>query len=160
MAADVSRVLPLAAVAIFMVLVIGTRSLLLPVIILAPLFLALLWLAGLMSYFGIAVSAVTVAIAPLVLGIGVDGGVHFISSWRRHEGELEEVFAETGLAIIVTVTTSVAAFGTFVVSDSPSLIRFGSQASLALIACLAITLGMLPTIARRWVPVKRSAKES
>jgi len=160
LAADVSRVLPLAAVAIFMVLVIGTRSLLLPVIILAPLFLALLWLAGLMSYFGIAVSAVTVAIAPLVLGIGVDGGVHFISSWRRHEGVLEEVFAETGLAIIVTVTTSVAAFGTFVVSDSPSLIRFGSQASLALIACLAITLGMLPTIARRWVPVKRSAKES
>jgi hypothetical protein len=150
---DVSRVLPIAAIAIFIVLVIGTRSLLLPCIIVVPLFLALLWLAGLMSYFGVAVSAVTIAIAPLVLGIGVDGGVHFISSWRRHDGQLEEVFAETGLAIIVTVTTSVAAFGTFIISDSPSLVRFGSQASLALIFCLVITLGILPTIARRWVPV-------
>jgi predicted RND superfamily exporter protein len=153
---DVSKVLPIAVIAIFAVLVIGTRSLLLPCIIVVPLFLALLWLAGLMSYFGIAVSAVTIAIAPLVLGIGVDGGVHFISSWRRHEGQLEEVFAETGLAIIVTVTTSVAAFGTFIISESPSLVRFGSQASLALIFCLVVTLGILPTIARRWVPVSGS----
>ncbi|NQV87870.1 MAG: MMPL family transporter [Woeseiaceae bacterium] len=149
---DVPRVLPVAALAIFVVLVIGTRSLLLPCIILTPLFLALLWLGGLMSYFGIAISAVTIAIAPLVLGIGVDGGVHFISAWRRHHGELEEIFAETGLAIIVTVATSVAAFGTFVISESPSLIRFGSQASLALIFCLIVTLFILPTIARRFVP--------
>jgi len=64
----------------------------------------------------------------------------------------EKVFAETGLAIIVTVTTSVAAFGTFVISDSPSLIRFGSQASLALIGCLIVTLTVLPTVVRRLLP--------
>ena len=158
---DVPKVLPIAALAIFIVLVIGTRSLLLPFIIIAPLFLTLLWLAGLMSFFGIAVSAVTVAIAPLVLGIGVDGGVHFVSSWHRHEGNLEEVFAETGLAIIVTVTTSVAAFGTFIISDSPSLIRFGSQAALALLGCLIVTLTILPTIARRLLPHKQAgASES
>jgi predicted RND superfamily exporter protein len=145
--------LPIAAIAIFLVLVIGTRSILLPCIILAPLFLALVWLAGLMSLFGIAVSAVTIAIAPLVLGIGVDGGVHFVSSWKRHNGRLEEVFAETGLAIVVTVTTSVTAFGTFIISDSPSLIRFGSQASLALIGCLIVTLTVLPTVVRRLLPM-------
>lgn len=154
---DVPNVLPIAVLAIFVVLVLGTRSLLLPCIIIAPLFLTLVWLAGLMSFFGIAVSAVTVAIAPLVLGIGVDGGVHFISSWRRHDGNLEEVFAETGLAIIVTVTTSVAAFGTFVISESPSLIRFGSQASLALIGCLIVTLTILPTVAQRLLRTKRIA---
>ncbi len=149
---DVSTVLPIAAMAIFLVLVIGTRSVLLPCIILIPLSLALVWLAGLMSLFGIAVSAVTIAIAPLVLGLGVDGGVHFISSWKRHQGNLEEVFAETGLAILVTVTTSVAAFGVFVISASPSLTRFGSQAALALIGCLVVTLTVLPTIARRVLP--------
>ena len=153
---DVPRVMPFAALSIFLVLLIGTRSILLPIVILAPLSLALIWLAGLMSLFGIAVSAVTIAIAPLVLGIGVDGGVHFLSSWRRHEGQLEEVFAETGLAIIVTVTTSIAAFGTFVISESPSLIRFGSQASLALAGCLIVTLTLLPTIARRFMAPKES----
>ena len=151
---DVPRVMPFAAISIFLVLLVGTRSILLPLVILAPLSLALVWLAGLMSLFGIAVSAVTIAIAPLVLGIGVDGGVHFFSSWRRHEGDIEEVFAETGLAIIVTVTTSIAAFGTFVISESPSLIRFGSQASLALAGCLVVTLTLLPTIARRFMSPK------
>ncbi len=157
LAKDVPRVLPFAAIAIFLVLLIGTRSVVLPIMILAPLFLALVWLAGLMSLFGISVSAVTIAIAPLVLGIGVDGGVHFFASWRRHEGNLEEVFAETGLAIIITVTTSIAAFGTFVISESPSLIRFGSQASLALAGCLVVTLTLLPTIARRLLSTKKPA---
>ena len=152
---DVPRVMPFAAIAIFLVLLVGTRSFVLPLLILAPLTLALVWLAGLMSLFGIAVSAVTIAIAPLVLGIGVDGGVHFFASWRRHDGDLEEVFAETGLAIIVTVTTSIAAFGTFVISESPSLIRFGSQASLALAGCLFVTLTLLPTIARRLRSTKK-----
>ena len=146
---DVQTVLPIAVIAIFLVLVIGTRSVLLPCIILIPLLLALVWLTGLMSLFGIAVSAVTIAIAPLILGIGVDGGVHFVSSWKRHQGNLEEVLAETGLAILVTIMTSVTAFGTFIISASPSLVRFGSQASLALIGCLIVTFIVLPTIARR-----------
>ena len=152
---DVSMVLPIAGLAIFLVLAIGTRSLLLPCIILTPLLLALAWLGGIMALSGIAVSAVTIAIMPLVLGIGVDGGLHFVSSWRRHEGQLEEVFAETGLAIIVTVMTSVAAFGTFVFSDSPSLVRFGSQASLALVGCLVLTLTVLPTLSRLFLPAVR-----
>ena len=91
-----------------------------------------------------------------------DDGVHFVPSWQRHEGQLEEVFAETGLAIIVTVATSVAAFGTFVFSESPSLVRFGSQASLALIGCLIVTLTVLPTLSRLFLPVDRRerSKES
>ena len=157
---DVPTVLPIAAIAIFLVLVIGTRSFLVPCIVLAPLVLALIWLAGMMGLAGIAVSAVTIAIAPLVLGVGVDGGVHFVSSWKRHEGQLEEVFAETGLAIIVTVATSVAAFGTFVFSESPSLVRFGSQASLALIGCLIVTLTVLPTLSRLFLPVDRDERST
>ncbi len=151
LAKDVATVLPFGCFAILLALVIGTRSFLLPLVILAPLLLSLIWLAGLMSVAGVALSAVTIAIAPLVLGIGVDGGVHFLSSWRRHKGNLEAVFAETGLAVMVTIITSIAAFGTFVFSMSPSLVRFGSQASLALAGCLVVTFVLLPTIARHFL---------
>ena len=44
-------------------------------------------------------SVVTAAIIPMVLGIGVDGGVHLLASWRRHNGDLAVVFEETGLAV-------------------------------------------------------------
>ena len=129
---------------ILFVLVVGTRSLLRPCLVLLPLALALICLIGIMGLLGIAASVVTVAITPLVLGIGVDGGVHLLAAWDRHRGQLVEMFAETGLAIVVTVVTSVTAFAAFLFSKTPSLVYFGSQASTALLGCLVVTLVVLP----------------
>ncbi len=137
--ADIRFVLPLATVLILLVLAIGTRSGSLPFVVLLPLVLSLIWVAGAMSFGGIAASVVTAAIIPMVLGIGVDGGVHLLASWRRHDGDLGVVFAETGLAVVVTITTSIAAFGAFIVAKSPSLIQFGAQAAGALFGCLIVT---------------------
>ena len=108
-----------------------------------------------MSLFGVAASVVTVAIAPLVLGVGVDGGVHLLSSWQRHRGVLTEVFAETGLAIVITFATSATAFAAFLFSRSPSLVYFGSQAAFALAGCLFVTLVLLPFLFRLLLPHDR-----
>lgn len=152
--ADILFVLPLAAGLILLVLAIGTRSLGLPFVVLLPLVLSLIWVAGSMSFAGVAVSVVTAAIVPMVLGIGVDGGVHFLASWHRHDGDLEDVFAETGLAVFVTIATSIAAFGAFAAARSPSLIQFGAQAAGALFGCLLVTLLILPIILQH----RKSAK--
>jgi hypothetical protein len=146
--ADIRFVLPLATGLILLVLAIGTRSGSLPFVVLLPLVLSLIWVAGAMSFMGVAASVVTAAIIPMVLGIGVDGGVHLLASWRRHDGDLGLVFAETGLAIVVTITTSIAAFGAFIVAKSPSLVQFGAQAAGALFGCLVVTLMILPIILR------------
>ncbi len=150
--ADVRTVLPMAVIAILFVLAIGTRSLLKPFLVVLPLSLALAWLLGTMGLLGIAASVATVAIAPLVLGVGVDGGVHLLSSWQRHRGELAEVFAETGLAIVITFVTSATAFAAFVFARSPSLVYFGSQAAFALAGCLFVTLAVLPFLFRLLLP--------
>jgi predicted RND superfamily exporter protein len=146
---DLKLVLPFALAGILAVLAIGTRSLLRPCLVLLPLLLALIWLIGSMGLFGIPASVVTVAIMPLVLGIGVDGGVHLLAAWDRHRGDLQGTFAETGLAVVVTVMTSVAAFAAFMVSRSPSLVQFGSQAATTLTGCLVVTLVILPYLFRR-----------
>lgn len=146
--ADIRFVLPLAAGLILLILAIGTRSGSLPFIVLLPLVLSLIWLSGTMSFSGVAASVVTAAIIPMVLGIGVDGGVHLLASWRRHDGDFGAVFAETGLAVVVTIATSIAAFGAFVVAKSPSLAQFGAQAAIALLGCLLATLLLLPIILR------------
>jgi predicted RND superfamily exporter protein len=146
--ADIRFVLPLAAVLILLVLAFGMRSIGLPFVVLLPLVLSLIWVAGAMSLTGVPASVVTAAIIPLVLGIGVDGGVHLSAAWRRHNGDLTAVFAETGLAIVVTIATSIAAFGAFIVATSPSLVQFGAQAAGALLGCLIVTLWLLPVILR------------
>lgn len=154
--ADIRFVLPLAAALILLVLAIGTRSIGLPFVVLLPLVLSLIWLAGGMSLAGVAASVVTAAIVPMVLGIGVDGGVHLLASWRRHDGDLGDVFAETGLAVVVTIATSIAAFGAFTIARSPSLIQFGAQAAGALFGCLLVTLLILPIILQH----RKSAEKS
>jgi len=146
---DLRLILPFALTGILVVLAIGTRSLLRPCLVLLPLLLALVWLTGTMGIFGFAASVVTVAIMPMVLGIGVDGGVHLLAAWDRHRGDLQGMFAETGLAVVVTVMTSVAAFAAFMISKSPSLVQFGSQAAMTLIGCLVVTLVILPYLFRR-----------
>lgn len=144
--ADIRFILPLAAAFILLVLAIGTKSGSLPFVVLLPLVLSLIWVSGAMSFGGVAASVVTAAIIPMVLGIGVDGGVHLLAAWQRHEGDLTTVFAETGLAVVVTVTTSIAAFGAFMVAQSPSLAQFGAQAAGALFGCLLVTIFLLPVI--------------
>ena len=149
--ADIRFVLPLAVGFILLVLAVGMRSVSLPFIVLLPLVLSLIWVTGVMSFNGVAASVVSAAIIPMVLGIGVDGGVHMLASWQRHDGDIVAVFGETGLAIVVTITTSIAAFGAFIVAKSPSLAQFGAQAAGALLGCLAVTLWLLPVILRhRW----------
>jgi predicted RND superfamily exporter protein len=152
--ADIRYILPLAAAFILLVLAIGTRSGSLPFIVLLPLVLSLIWVTGAMSFGGVAASVVTAAIIPMVLGIGVDGGVHLLASWQRHDGDLAAVFAETGLAIVVTIATSIAAFGAFMVASSPSLAQFGAQAAGALFGCLLVTILLLPVILQH----RRAAK--
>lgn len=144
--ADIRLVLPLAAGLILLVLAIGLFSPSLPFIVLLPLVLSLIWMTGSMAALGVAASVVTAAIIPMVLGIGVDGGVHLVASWQRHQGDLVAVFAETGLAIAVTIATSIAAFGAFMVAMSPSLLQFGAQAAGALFGCLIVTLLIVPAI--------------
>jgi predicted RND superfamily exporter protein len=156
---DVRIVFPVALLGVFLVLALGTRSFLGPCLVLLPLMLALMWLLGWMGVAGIAASVVTVAIAPLVFGIGVDGGVHLLASWRRHRGALDKVFAETGLAIVVTVLTSMTAFAAFLVSQSPSLVYFGSQAAVALAGSLVVTLVVLPVLFRILLPQRAASRE-
>jgi predicted RND superfamily exporter protein len=157
--ADIRFVLPLATGLILLVLAIGTRSGSLPFVVLLPLVLSLIWVAGAMSFGGVAASVVTAAIIPMVLGIGVDGGVHLLASWRRHNGDLGVVFAETGLAVVVTITTSIAAFGSFIVARSPSLLQFGAQSAGALFGCLLVTLMILPIILRHRKPAEAGEEQ-
>ncbi len=143
---DVATVPTVAVFAVLAVLVIGTRSFVRPVLVLLPLVAALLWLGAGMSVAGVAASLVTVAALPLVIGIGVDGGVHMIAARHRHDGDINRMYADTGVAVLVTILTSMLAFAAFVFVRSPAMVQFGSQVAFALCGILLATLVVLPLL--------------
>ena len=114
-----------------------------------PLACGVVWTAGLLGLAGGGITIMSAAIAPLILGIGVDDGVHMLHAWRRAEGRFDEVYSRTGTAIVATTVTTVAAFGAFCVSSTPALFQFGWQAVVGLTFCLIGSLVLLPALCGR-----------
>jgi len=143
---DWPRVIVTALVVITVVLTVGTAGLRPAVIALVPLACGIIWTGGIMGLVGTSISIMSAAVAPLVLGIGVDDGVHLLLRWRHTGGRLGDVYAESGVAIVATTVTTVAAFGAFMLSRTPALVQFGWQASVGLTSCLVAALFVLPTV--------------
>jgi predicted RND superfamily exporter protein len=142
---DWPRVLPAVAAALLAVLAMGFGGLRGALLALVPLACGIAWSAGLLGLTG-SLSIMTIAVAPLVLGIGVDDGVHLLHGWRRTGGQLEETFRQTGVPIVATTVTTVIAFGSFAFSATPALVEFGWQAAMGLTFCLLATLLLMPVI--------------
>jgi predicted RND superfamily exporter protein len=142
------RVLPAVAVALLAVLAMGLGGLRGALLALVPLACGIAWSAGLLGLTG-SLSIMTIAVAPLVLGIGVDDGVHLLHGWRLTGGQLEETFRRTGVPIVATTVTTVIAFGSFAFSATPALVEFGWQAAMGLTFCLLATLLLMPPVCMR-----------
>lgn len=93
-----------------------------------------------------------VIVLPLMIGIGVDTGVHLALRARRTRA----VFAtSTPMAAFYSALTTVAAFGTLALSDHRGTASMGVLLAVGLAATVAMTFALTPGIAR--CGVKRSS---
>lgn len=152
LAGDLPRVTLVAVAAVLVCLVIGFGGLRPALLALVPLACALAWTGGAMGLAGVPLSVMTVAVAPLIVGVGVDDGVHILRAWQRHEGDLSAVFRRTGVAVVATTLTTVAAFGSLMSASTRGLVQFGWQACLGLALCMIVSLAVLPLACRLVLP--------
>ena len=143
---DWPRVMLAALVTVALLLSASSGGIRWGLVAMIPLACGVVWTAGLLGLAGSSVTITSAAIAPLILGIGVDDGVHMLHAWRRAGGRFDTVYSGTGMAIVATTVTTVAAFGAFCLSSTPALFQFGWQAVVGLTFCLAGSLFLLPAI--------------
>lgn len=114
---------------------------------LIPLLAATLWTLGIMGWFGIELNLMNVAVIPLILGIGVDDGIQVVHRFRtRQDRSASEVIGQTGMALVVTTLTTIAAFGSLSLAHYPGLRAFGLLTTLGVGSCLLASLVMLPAL--------------
>jgi predicted RND superfamily exporter protein len=112
-----------------------------------PLAFGILWMVGLMNITGILLSMSTVMGLPLIVGIGIDDGVHIMHRWRiEGNSKIQTVFSSTGKAILLTSLTTMLAFGSLVFSAFPAWGLFGGALFLGVAACFLTTVIILPGI--------------
>lgn len=82
---------------------------------------------------------------PLILGIGVDGGVHVVHDYRTQTGPYR-ISASTINAMFLTAGTSIIGFGSLMIAQHRGLYSLGLVLSVGIASCLLVSLGLLPAI--------------
>ncbi len=128
--------------------VVGSRYAFLPLLI---SILSVIYVFGLMPVLGIPMTELTHGALPILIGLCIDYAVQFQSryeeeKWRGINEAINIARKRTGLAIFLSLLTSVLCFTSMSFSGVPGLGYFGLLLSLGLIIAFILTLTFLPSI--------------
>jgi len=132
---------------VFLLLWLDFRSLKYTIIAIMPLVAGVIWMVGLMHVIGMQLTVVNVMGLPLIIGIGIDYGVHIVHRWRiEGSKKVNQIFASTGKAIFLTSITTMLAFGSLVFSIWRGFGSLGGAMFIGVGACFLSTAIILAGI--------------
>jgi hopanoid biosynthesis associated RND transporter like protein HpnN len=144
---DGKRATVLTLFIVVLLLWLDFRSLKLALLGIIPLIAGGLWMLGLLSTFGMMLTVVNVIGIPMIVGIGIDDGVHILHRYRV-EGfnRTSRVLMSTGKAVLLTSLTTMAGFGSLMISKYRGFIGLGALLVFGVGACFITTVLFMPSI--------------
>ena len=137
------------------------RSIPVSLIAITPNFLAAGIVLGSLGLFGIPLDLMTITIAAISVGMGVDNSIHYIHRFRSelavdgdYQAAMYRAHSTIGRALIYTAITIIAGFSLLALSNFMPSIYFGLFTSLAMAAALAGSLTLLPAMLALFKPFK------
>lgn len=111
---------------------------------LASVILGIVYLLGFMSITGVHFNFVNTLVIPIIIGLGVDNGIHLTERFFESGYSAKTIIAETGRALIVTALTSCAGFGSLAISGYEGVASMGRLSIFALGWVLFASLFVVP----------------
>ncbi|MBN1411204.1 MAG: MMPL family transporter [Spirochaetales bacterium] len=139
-----------AALYIFLVvslsIFISFRKITYSLFALIPLVLGMVWMLGLYPLFGLKLNMINVALIPLIIGMGIDFGIHIVHRFMT-EGDLGRTYRFTGKAVLLCALTTMFGFGSLAfMGKFGSLVSMGMILFLGIFMCLLVTFTVLPAL--------------
>ena len=150
-----SQILTLGVVmfVIMLMFLLLFRSLAIALICIIPNAIAAAFVLGIMGWLGIPLDIMTITIAAISVGIGVDNTIHYMHRFRREYprfGNYRQTMFfchnSIGRAMYFTSMTIVAGFSILALSNFIPTIVFGLLTSLAMLVALVGSLTLLPQL--------------
>ena len=117
------------------------------VLVLLPLLLAGLLTTAAGVILDIPFNFANIITLPLLLGIGVDNGIHMVSRARMAmPGDSNLLHTSTSRAVIISGLTTVASFGNLSFSSHPGTASMGQLLTVGVLLTMVCTLLVLPSI--------------
>lgn len=101
---------------------------------------------GVFGLAGIKLNPANLIVLPLVLGIGVDDGVHVVHDFRQQAGKGYRTSNSTINAIIMTSLTTMTGFASLMLASHQGLFSVGLVMVIGVGSCLFVSLVALPPV--------------
>jgi predicted RND superfamily exporter protein len=118
-------------------------------LVLAPLLLSNVLTVGVMAATGIAFNFANVVVIPLLLGIGVDSGIHLVHRAEAHATDAHPgslLGSTTARAVFYSALTTTASFGTLALSSHRGVASLGVVLSIGMTLTVMSNLIVLPAL--------------
>jgi len=141
-----------AAVLILLLLFLVFRRVGDVLLAMVPAALGWVWMVGGMKPAGLQLDIANLVALPLLLGIGIAGGVHMVHRTRQSRRDsggparLVELVSGTGAAVLVSFVTTMVGFGALTAGGYGAMESFGGILVLGVGFCLLATVVVLPAL--------------
>ena len=147
----------------------GERALGLAIITTFPILIVVIWLYGMIAAAGYGLNMVTVAIAAMSLGVGIDYVIHVVERYREEREKGRSVHSSlvamggaSGLALVGSAVSDVTGFAIISLSPMGFFAAFGLfcalMIALSFIASMIITSSVFGMIG--WKEVRTESKQA
>ncbi len=153
-----------SVVLLCLVIIVAFRSVRALFCVIVPLLLGTLWSVGLVALTVGYVNLITAFIFAVLLGLGIDFGIHFYGRYREERAagrdELEamvQTHLHCGEASLLAAITTAASFLALTLADFRGFSQFGGVAAAGVMCCLLAVVLVLPALTFAWerfVPLK------
>lgn len=157
-----SQILTLGVVmlAIMVMFLVLFRSFMIALICIIPNAIAASFVLGIMGWLSIPLDIMTITIAAISVGIGVDNTIHYMHRYKRefprfgnYRDTMHFCHNSIGRAMYFTSMTIVAGFSILALSNFIPTIVFGLLTSLAMLVALVGSLTLLPQLLATFKPL-------
>ena len=138
---------------IFVLFLIVFRSISIALIAVIPNILPSLIILGVMGFAGIPLDIMTITIAAIAIGIGIDNAIHYISRFKAElllDGDFimstYRAHNSIGVSMFYTATTVAIGFLVLILSNFIPSIYFGIFMAIAMLSAVIVNLTLLPKL--------------
>jgi len=131
---------------LLVILLVHFRSIKYAVFALIPLGLTLIFTLGTMNLLDIKFNMLNFLAVLLIIGIGIDDGVHILHHYKQGDRDIHHLFSSVGRAILLTTVTTVCGFGSLAFSSYRGIASLGIVLSIGVIYAFFMTVLVLPIL--------------
>jgi hopanoid biosynthesis associated RND transporter like protein HpnN len=130
------------------------RSLSHALLAMLPLVFGFVQMCGIIGWLNIPLNPANMIVLPLILGIGVDHGVHLVHVWRQQRGKFS-LGDSTAVGVLLTATTTTASFGALILARHQGLQSLGQVLTIGVTTCLGSSIIFFPAVLK-WLSPRES----